>query len=205
MSWGRALALRYGHVSKHERSQILDQVCVVTGYTREYALTLLNKPPADQPPGKRTRHRSPSYGQAEVELAAIEPPDGQVPHAQRRSVLRGSQCSEFSATRGAVAVILRISVEAQLRYQRRNLGTAIQPESSEHLRDMVRYGAWGKHQLLGDLLIAEAVGDQNRHVELTRSQATKQSFERLAPSALLRALNDDFRELGAVHDQPSPA
>ena len=44
----RALAPRYGHVSKSEKSQILDQVCEVTGYTRKYALTLLKDPP-DEP------------------------------------------------------------------------------------------------------------------------------------------------------------
>ena len=44
----RALAPRYGHVSKHEKSQILDQVCEVTGYTRKYALTLLKDPPDER-------------------------------------------------------------------------------------------------------------------------------------------------------------
>ena len=43
----RALAPRYGHVSKSEKGQILDQVCEVTGYTRKYALTLLKQPPRD--------------------------------------------------------------------------------------------------------------------------------------------------------------
>ncbi len=52
----RALAPRYGHVSKHEKGQILDQVCEVTGYTRKYALTLLKDPP-DEPAVKRTRRR----------------------------------------------------------------------------------------------------------------------------------------------------
>ena len=66
----RALAPRYGHVSKHEKGQILDQVCEVTGYTRKYALTLLKDPP-DEPPIKRTRHRSPSYGPTEVELLRL--------------------------------------------------------------------------------------------------------------------------------------
>ena len=66
----RALAPRYGHVSKHEKSQILDQLCEVTGYTRKYALTLLKDPPADEPVA-RTRHRSPSYGPAEVELLRL--------------------------------------------------------------------------------------------------------------------------------------
>src|ERR1043166_7250647 len=58
----RALAPRYGHVSKSEKSQILDQVCEVTGYTRKYALTLLNDPPPDGAPVKRKRRRSPMYG-----------------------------------------------------------------------------------------------------------------------------------------------
>jgi len=55
-------------VSKHDKGQILDQVCEVTGYTRKYALTLLKDPPADQQLVKRTRRRSHSYGPAEVEL-----------------------------------------------------------------------------------------------------------------------------------------
>ena len=57
----RALAPRYGHVSKSEKSQILDQVSEVTGYTRKYALTLLKHPPADERNVRRTRHRSTSY------------------------------------------------------------------------------------------------------------------------------------------------
>ena len=66
----RALAPRYAHVSKDEKGQILDQVCEVTDYTRKYALTLLKDPP-DEPPVKRTRRRSPSYGAAEVELLRL--------------------------------------------------------------------------------------------------------------------------------------
>jgi hypothetical protein len=58
----RALAPRYGHVSKSEKGQILDQVCEATGYTRKYALTLLTDPPADEPDVNRTRQRSASYG-----------------------------------------------------------------------------------------------------------------------------------------------
>src|ERR1051326_8078308 len=57
----RALAPRYGHVSKQEKGQILDQVCEVTGYTRKHAMTLLKDPP-DEPAVKRTRRRPPSYG-----------------------------------------------------------------------------------------------------------------------------------------------
>jgi Integrase core domain len=67
----RALAPRYGHVSKSEKGQILDQVCEVTGYTRKHALTLLMNPPPDEPRVKRKRHRSPSYGPAEVELLRL--------------------------------------------------------------------------------------------------------------------------------------
>ena len=58
----RALGPRYGHVGKHEKGQILDQVCEVTGYTRKYALTLLKDPPPDEPPVRRTRRRLPRYG-----------------------------------------------------------------------------------------------------------------------------------------------
>jgi hypothetical protein len=67
----RALAARYGHVSKHEKGQILDQVCEVTGYTRKYALTLLTDPPPDEPKVKQTRRRLPSYGADEVELLRL--------------------------------------------------------------------------------------------------------------------------------------
>ena len=51
----RALAPRYAHVAKGEKSRILDQVCQVTGYTRKYALTLLKRPPPEALPGRRTR------------------------------------------------------------------------------------------------------------------------------------------------------
>ena len=64
----RALAPRYAHVGKREKGQILDQVCQVTGYTWKHAVALLKHPPPDEPLVKRTRHRSPSYGPAEVEL-----------------------------------------------------------------------------------------------------------------------------------------
>ena len=67
----RALAPRYGHVSKSEKGQILDQVCEVTGYTRKHALTLLKNPPPDGPPATRKRRRSPTYGAAEVELLRL--------------------------------------------------------------------------------------------------------------------------------------
>jgi hypothetical protein len=64
----RALAPRYVHVGKAEKGQILYQVCQLTGYTRKNAVTLLKHPPPDEPFIKRTRHRSLSYGPAEVEL-----------------------------------------------------------------------------------------------------------------------------------------
>ena len=65
------MAPRYGHVGKGEKSQILDQLCDVTEYTRKYALTLLKHPPPDEPPAKRRRRRSPSYGPKEVELLRL--------------------------------------------------------------------------------------------------------------------------------------
>jgi hypothetical protein len=67
----RALAPRYAHVGKREKSQILVQVCEVTGYTRKYALTLLGCPPPDEPRVKRHRRRLPRYGPAEVELLKL--------------------------------------------------------------------------------------------------------------------------------------
>jgi hypothetical protein len=67
----RALTPRYGHVSKDEKGQILDQVRELTGYTRKYALTLLSNPPPDEPPIKLTRRRSASYGPAKVELLRL--------------------------------------------------------------------------------------------------------------------------------------
>ena len=35
------MAPRYAHVGRAEKSQIVNQVCQVTEYTRKYALTLL--------------------------------------------------------------------------------------------------------------------------------------------------------------------
>src|SRR5262249_38565795 len=64
----RALAPRYAHVGKLEKSQLLDEMCQLTGYTRKHAVALLRHPPPAEPVVKRTRHRSTSYGQAEVEL-----------------------------------------------------------------------------------------------------------------------------------------
>jgi hypothetical protein len=67
----RALAPRYAHAGKLEKGQILDQVCQVTGYTRKHAVALLKHPPPEEPLIKRTRHRLPSYGPAEVELLQL--------------------------------------------------------------------------------------------------------------------------------------
>src|SRR5689334_25415001 len=51
----RSLAPRYGHVGKTEKGQIFVQFLGVTGYTRKYALTLLNHAPVDGPRVRRTR------------------------------------------------------------------------------------------------------------------------------------------------------
>src|SRR5205085_9458463 len=59
----RALAPRYGHVAKGEKSQILNQLCGVTGYTRKYALTLLMHPPPEELQVKRTRSARRATGQ----------------------------------------------------------------------------------------------------------------------------------------------
>ena len=67
----RALAPRYAHVGRLERGQLLDEVCQLTGYTRKHAVALLRHPPPAEPVVKRTRHRSASYGQAEVELLQL--------------------------------------------------------------------------------------------------------------------------------------
>jgi Integrase core domain len=67
----RALASRYAHVGKREKGQILDEVCELTGYTRKHAVTLLRHPPANELPVRRTRHRSPNYGPAEVDLLQL--------------------------------------------------------------------------------------------------------------------------------------
>jgi len=63
----RALAPRYAHAGKREKGQLLDEVCHLTGYTRKHAVALLRHPPPDVPPIKHTRHRSASYGPAEVD------------------------------------------------------------------------------------------------------------------------------------------
>src|SRR5262249_21387361 len=55
------LAPRYGRMGKREKGQVLDQACEVTGDTRKYALAPLKDPPGE-PPVKRTRRRSPSFG-----------------------------------------------------------------------------------------------------------------------------------------------
>ena len=67
----RALAPRYAHVGKREKGLLLDEVCQLTGYTRKHAVALLRHPPPDEPMVKRTRHRSASYGPAEVDLLQL--------------------------------------------------------------------------------------------------------------------------------------
>jgi hypothetical protein len=63
----RALAPRYGHASKREKGQLLDEFCAISGYSRKHALVLLSQPPAEQRVAPR-RGRLPSYGPAEVAL-----------------------------------------------------------------------------------------------------------------------------------------
>ena len=58
-------------MGKREKSQMLDQVCEVTGYTRKYALTRLRCPPSEVLPVKCHRRRSPSYGPVEVDLLRL--------------------------------------------------------------------------------------------------------------------------------------
>ncbi|MDA3936355.1 MAG: integrase [Actinomycetota bacterium] len=57
----KQLAGRYRRASKKERTAILDQFCVVTGYNRSYASRILRDGPAERPPPKRTRRRSRIY------------------------------------------------------------------------------------------------------------------------------------------------
>jgi len=58
-------------LGKAEKSQLLDEVCHLTGYTRKHAVALLKHPPPDAPPVKQTRHRSGSYGPAEVDVLQL--------------------------------------------------------------------------------------------------------------------------------------
>jgi hypothetical protein len=58
---------RYAHASRREKSQLLDEFCAITGYTRKHALVLLSDPSAED----RRAHgggRPLSYGLAEVAL-----------------------------------------------------------------------------------------------------------------------------------------
>jgi integrase-like protein len=66
----RALAPRYVHASRREKGQLLDEFCVITGYTRKYALVLLSHPPGEQRVTLR-RGRPPSYGPDEVTLLRV--------------------------------------------------------------------------------------------------------------------------------------
>jgi hypothetical protein len=66
----RALAPRYVHASRQEKSQLLDEFSALTGYTRKHALVLLSHLPAEQ--RVSTHHgRPPSYGPAEVALLRV--------------------------------------------------------------------------------------------------------------------------------------
>src|SRR6476660_1097141 len=66
----RALAPRYARASRREKSQLLDEFCALTGYTRKHGLVLLSAPPAEDRP-RRVGGRPRSYGPAEVALLRV--------------------------------------------------------------------------------------------------------------------------------------
>jgi hypothetical protein len=63
----RALAPRYARASRREKSQLLDEFCAISGYTRKHALVLLSDPPAVDRL-RRVGGRPRGYGPAEVAL-----------------------------------------------------------------------------------------------------------------------------------------
>jgi hypothetical protein len=63
----RALAPRYTRGNRREKSQLLDEFCVISGYTRKHALVLLSDPPSEDQ-HRRVGGRPRSYGPAEVAL-----------------------------------------------------------------------------------------------------------------------------------------
>jgi hypothetical protein len=63
----RVLAPRYVRASRGEKSQLLDEFCALTGYTRKHALVLLSDPPGEGRP-RRVGGRPRRYGPAEVAL-----------------------------------------------------------------------------------------------------------------------------------------
>jgi hypothetical protein len=68
----RALAPRYARGSRREKSQLLDEFCAITGYTRKHALVMLSRPPVEDR-ARRVGGRPRSYGPAEVALvSAVE-------------------------------------------------------------------------------------------------------------------------------------
>jgi hypothetical protein len=67
----RALAPRSAHVGKPVKGQVLDEVCRLTGSTPKHAVALLRHLPPDELVLRRTRRRTASYGQAEVELLQL--------------------------------------------------------------------------------------------------------------------------------------
>src|ERR687885_2149074 len=85
-------------------------------------------------------------------------------------------------------LILLIAVKPQLSDQRRHLRATAQPQSIEHLRDMVRDRSRRQYESFGYLVIAEAVGDQNGDLELASCELPEHSFERLAPPTFLGLL-----------------
>jgi len=65
-----ALSPRHARANRREKSQLLDEFCAITGYTRKHALVLLSDPPAED----QHRHVGGcprSYGPAEVALLRV--------------------------------------------------------------------------------------------------------------------------------------
>jgi hypothetical protein len=66
----RALAPRYAHASRRQKSQLLDEFCAITGYSRKHALVMLSHPPVEDRP-RSVGGRPLSYGSAEVALLRV--------------------------------------------------------------------------------------------------------------------------------------
>lgn len=61
------MAPRYARARRREKSQLLDEFCAITGYTRKHALVLLSDPPSEDR-ARQVGGRPRSYGPAEVAL-----------------------------------------------------------------------------------------------------------------------------------------
>lgn len=62
----RVMFARYGRAAVEERSGLLDEFCLTTGYNRKYAIRLLNGPAPDLQRVVRPRGRKPRYGKAVI-------------------------------------------------------------------------------------------------------------------------------------------